>query len=39
LMASRSAFKGLCCTNPVRDSSCESSVVAVRDEQTDTSDL
>ncbi len=30
---------GLCCTNPVRDSSRESSMVAVRHEQTDTSDL
>ncbi len=29
----------LCCTNPVRDSSRESSMVAVRHEQTDTSDL
>ena len=27
---------GLCCTNPVRDSSRESSVVAVRYEQTHT---
>ncbi len=27
---------GLCCTNPVRDSSCESSVVAGRHEQTHT---
>ena len=26
----------LCCTNPVRDSSCESSVVAVLHEQTHT---
>jgi hypothetical protein len=29
-------FWGLCCTNPVWDSSCESSVVAVRHEQTHT---
>ena len=29
-------YNGLCCTNPVRDSSCESSVVAGRYEQTDT---
>lgn len=29
----------LCCTNPVRDSSRESSVVAARHEQTDTPDL
>ena len=28
--------EGLCCTNPVRDSSCESSVVAGRHEQTHT---
>ena len=27
-------LKRLCCTNPVRDSSCESSVVAGRHEQT-----
>ena len=30
---------GLCCTNPVRDSSRESSVVAGMHEQTDTPDL
>ena len=30
---------GLCCTNPERDSSCESSVVAGMHEQTDTTDL
>jgi hypothetical protein len=30
---------GLCCTKPVRDSSCESSVVAGMHEQTHTSDL
>ena len=29
----------LCCTNPVRDSPCESSVAAGRHEQTDTPDL
>jgi hypothetical protein len=29
-------LEGLCCTNRVRDSSCESSVVAGRHEQTDT---
>ncbi len=29
----------LCCTNPVRDSSCESSVVAATHEQTHTPDL
>jgi len=29
-------FHRLCCTNPMRDSSCESSVVAGRHEQTDT---
>ena len=33
------AFDGLCCTNPVRDSYRESSVVAGLHEQTDTSDL
>ena len=33
------AAKGLCCTNPVRDSSCESSVVAGMHEQTDTPNL
>jgi EPS-associated MarR family transcriptional regulator len=33
------ALKGLCCTNPVRDSSRESRVVAGAHEQTDTSDL
>ena len=27
-------FEGLCCTNPVRDSSCDSSVVAGGHEQT-----
>ena len=32
-------FAGLCCTNPVRDSSCESSVVAGMDEQTEHTDL
>jgi archaellum component FlaC len=32
-------LEGLCCTNPVRDSSCESSVVAGLHEQTDTPDL
>ncbi|PJJ80836.1 hypothetical protein CLV77_3108, partial [Brevirhabdus pacifica] len=31
--------KGLCCTNRVRDSSCESSVVAGLHEQTDIPDL
>jgi hypothetical protein len=31
--------KGLCCTNPMRDSSCESSVVAGANEQTHTPDL
>lgn len=31
--------KGLCCTNPARDSSRESNVVAGRHEQTDTPDL
>ena len=30
---------GLCCTNPVRDSSRESSVIAGTHEQTDTHDL
>jgi hypothetical protein len=30
---------GLCCTNPVRDSSCESSVIAGVDEQTEHTDL
>ena len=30
---------GLCCTNPVRDSSCESSVVAVIHDQTQAPDL
>ena len=29
-------YAGFCCTNPLRDSSCESSVVAGRHEQTDT---
>lgn len=33
------AFHRLCCTNPVRDSSRESSVVAVLHEQTNTPDL
>lgn len=33
------ALARLCCTNPVRDSSRESSMVAGRHEQTDTSDL
>jgi hypothetical protein len=32
-------FRRLCCTNPVRDSSRESSVVAGLHEQTDTADL
>jgi len=32
-------FQGLCCTNHVRDSSCESSVVAGLHEQTNTTDL
>ena len=32
-------LEGLCCTNPVRDSCHESSVVAGAHEQTDTSDL
>jgi len=32
-------FLWLCCTNPVRDSSCESSVVAGMHEQTDTPNL
>ena len=32
----RCTGQGLCCTNPVRDSSCESSVVAVLHEQTHT---
>ena len=32
-------FTGLCCTNPVRDSSRESSVVAVMHEQTHTPNL
>ena len=31
--------KRLCCTNPVRDSSCESSVVAGVNEQTKHTDL
>jgi pyrrolidone-carboxylate peptidase len=31
--------EGLCCTNPVRDSSCESSVVAELHEQTHTPHL
>ena len=30
---------GLCCTNPVRESSCDSSVVAVLHEQTHTARL
>jgi hypothetical protein len=29
----------LCCTNPVKDSSCESSVIAVVDEQTEHTNL
>ena len=33
------AFAPLCCTNPVRDSSRESRVVAELHEQTDTTDL
>jgi hypothetical protein len=33
------AAKGLCCTKPVRDSSCESSVIAVAHEQTEHTDL
>ena len=33
------AVNRLCCTNPVRDSSCESSVVAGVDEQTKHTDL
>lgn len=33
------AYFWLCCTNPVRDSSCESSVVAGWHEQTDAPDL
>lgn len=33
------AIGGLCCTNSVRDSSRESSVVADLPEQTDTPDL
>ena len=36
---SQSLFTRLCCTNPVRDSSRESSVVAGMHEQTDTPDL
>ena len=32
-------FKGLCCTNPIRDSPCESSVVAGGHEQTHTPHL
>lgn len=32
-------LNGLCCTNPVRDSSRESSVVAATHEQTHTPDL
>jgi len=32
-------FQRLCCTNPVRDSPCESSVVAVVHEQTEAADL
>jgi len=39
LAAQYNAFKGLCCTNPVRDSSRESSVVAGMHEQTHTPDL
>jgi hypothetical protein len=34
-----SAIDRLCCTDPVRDSSRESSVVAWRHEQTDTPDV
>ena len=34
-----SALNGLCCTNPVRDSCCESSVIAGMDEQTEHTDL
>ena len=30
---------GLCCTNPLRDSSCESSVIAWVDEQTEHPEL
>lgn len=37
--ASFAASEGLCCTNPVRDSSRESSVVAGMHEQTHTPDL
>ena len=33
------AYERLCCTNPVRDSSRESSVIAGTHEQTDTHDL
>ena len=33
------AFEGLCCTNPVRDSSRESSVVAGMHEQTHIADV
>jgi apolipoprotein N-acyltransferase len=33
------AFAGLCCTNTVRDSSCESSVIAGGHEQTELTDL
>jgi hypothetical protein len=35
----RADVAGLCCTNPMRDSSCESSMVAGWHEQTDTPDL
>ena len=35
----RADVAGLCCTNPMKDSSCESSMVAGWHEQTDTPDL
>ena len=39
LTRSRETLEGLCCTNPVRDSSCESSVIAGGHEQTEHTDL
>ena len=37
--AARTSEGGLCCTNPVRDSCCESSVIAGGHEQTEHTDL
>lgn len=39
VMIDATYLKGLCCTNPVRDSSCESSVIAGGHEQTEHTEL